>query len=117
MKAKATITLDLENKKIIDIIFDSKLLNKSSGMGQIKAFIRRKVLNTPVQQFVIKNVKCMSLRMELDVYPLIKEIVQTERVPPYRCKLSPLPIVGKESDITFEEYEHIHKINEWQKAI
>lgn len=106
MKVKATITLDLENKKITEVVFEKKILNLSSGMGQIKAFIRRRVLNTPIQNFTPLNKRFFTISMELDVYPLIKKIVQTDRMPPYRCKLSPLPLIGKESDITFEEYEY-----------
>jgi len=99
----------------MSIGFQNKILNKSTGMGQLKAFIRRKVLNMPIQNFKPKKGFDQDPRtfymteMELDVYPLIKKIDQTIKPIPYRCKLSPLPITGKESDITFEEYEQLCK--------
>jgi hypothetical protein len=97
----------------MSIGFQNKLLNKSTGMGKLKAFIRRRVLNMPIQNFKAKkgfdqDPKTFYMtEMELDVYPLIKKIEQTEKPIPYRCQLSPLPLIGKESDITFEEYEQI----------
>lgn len=84
-------------------------------MGQLKAFIRRRVLNMPIQNFKAKqgfdtDPKTFYVtELELDVYPLIKKIDQKIKPIPYRCTLSPLPITGKESDITFEQYEQICK--------
>ncbi len=92
-------------------------------MGQLKAFIRRRVLNMPIQNFKIKQGFDQDPRtfymteMELDVYPLISRIEPTTKPIPYRCKLSPLPIIGKESDITFEEYEQLCKDYKEAKVI
>lgn len=113
MKVKALVILDLENKKIMSIGFEKKILNRSTGMGQLKAFIRRKVLNMPIQNFKIKrgfdqDPKTFYMtEMEMDVYPLIKKIInpQVPRLVPYRCLLAPLPLTNKVSDISFEEYE------------
>lgn len=114
MKAKARVILDLEQKKINKIIFDNNLLNSSSNHSFIKAFIRKRVLDTPIEQFMtfkypgIKKIY-YSLYLEIDVYTYIKKIVQPSRLRliPYRCTLSPLPIPGKISDITFETYEKL----------
>lgn len=106
MRVTALVTLDLENKKIVEINFHNIALNLGSGVGQIKAFIRRRVLNMPIQSFTPLSKKFYTISMEIDVYPLVKKCLHPDRPNVYKCKLSPLPLIGKESDITFEEYEH-----------
>jgi hypothetical protein len=117
MKVKARVILDYEEKKVVGIQFKNDLLNTSAGIGPIKSFIRRRVLNQPMEKFVIRTVypgdpkQYHTINMELDVYMLIKHIVEpssVKRIIPYRCKLSPIPITKKTSDITFEEYEELH---------
>ena len=85
-------------------------------MGQIKAFIRRKILNTPIQNFTAKKriygKICKiyyEIEMDIDVYPVIKKIEQTDRKVPYRCKLSPLPNTKEISEIDFYDYERLHR--------
>jgi hypothetical protein len=118
MKANVTVILDLENKKIINLKFENRLLDNGAGVGAMCAFIRRRVLNTPIEHFTAlkyfpNNDKLFySIDMEIDVYPLIKKIQNSvvPRLVPFRLKLSPLPIIGKESDISFEDYSEMYKV-------
>lgn len=117
MKAKATVTLDLENKKIVDISFDRRILNKSTGVGQIKAFIRRKVLNTPIQNFKPFNERFYQMSMVLDVYPIVKKMDSAVLRFPYSCKLHPLPRTNETSDITLEEFEAMWRNSKRREVI
>ncbi len=85
-------------------------------MGQIKAFIRRRILNTPIQNFTAKKRVLVNvckvfyeIQMDIDVFPVIKKLENSEKKIPYSCKLSPLPNTKEVSEIDFQEYERLHR--------
>ena len=112
MRVRATVVLRLETREIMSITYHDVVLNRGIGGTRIKNFIKKKVLQMPIQEFRIEtNFKAyprlhlMVTDIELDVYPIIKKADNCvmKRDVLYRCILYPLP-KDEESDITYDEY-------------
>ena len=123
MKVKAKIILDLENKNIVSIKYeDGVMTNNCLGSTRMKSYLKKRVLQIPIQEFVPTKAFKDNDRtfyvttIELDVYPIVSlnEKAVGKRPVPYTCTLFTSPMLSLKSDISWEEFsamkrEEFHK--------
>lgn len=118
MKEKVTVIVNLEEKRIIDIIFHRSILNVFLGKERLKSFHKKRFLGIPIQDFDaviyddVEDKWLYYLETELEVYTLMRrtKINYSKRTVPYIAHVLCLPS-KEESDVSYQELEEAYQKN------